>query len=563
MGKWWENAVIYQIYPKSFQDSNGDGIGDIQGMIQRLDYLKELGIDAVWLNPIFLSPQVDNGYDISDYYQIDPVFGTEKELERFIQEAHRRNIKVIFDLVMNHTSDQHPWFQEAIKGPDNPFREYYLWEKPTENHEVPNNWASFFGGSVWEKEPEGDEFYFHLFAKEMPDLNWENPKVRQEILEIACYWAEKGVDGWRLDAFIHVDKADFSNQVVGVEQGELSIAEEYYANLPKVQTYLHEFSSELKARYPEMFIVGEAASATVELAKQYTDPNPEKIACDTVITFRYFPEDQTKKDPRIPFDRQPGTLNWPAFEQVMDEWQKEMGQDRYPTLYWNNHDMPRMVSRFGDDQEYRTQSQTMLACLMYLQKGLPFMLFGEEIGMKNLVIDDLNGYNDPQAKDFFQQAIVQGYSEEAALTMLNATTKDASRGVMQWNDQAYSGFSTVAPWSGVNNEADYHVAAQFAHPESIFHFYQRMIALKHLPLFQKGAFIRQHYGAGIYSYRREFEGEKAIVICNTGNKKTDVMCEFEVTKTDILLRNQEILLKNNQTIELPAYGAIVLKLKEN
>lgn len=556
MRNWWENAVVYQIYPKSFQDSNEDGIGDLQGIIQRLDYVKKLGIDAIWLNPIFISPQIDDGYDVANYDQIDPIFGTEADAEALLVEAHKRGIKVIFDFVMNHTSDQHPWFQEALKGPDNPYRDYYLWQKAADKQELPTNWASFFGGSVWEKEPNGSDYYFHLFAKEMPDLNWENPEVRQAIFAVACYWAEKGIDGWRLDAFIHLEKADFQQQL-DLEPGKIGLAEEYYANLPKVHEYMHEFSQKLKAKYPEIFIVGEAASADLSLAQGYTDP--AHVECDTVITFRYFPETTSQKDPRLPANFQPAPLDWTAFKEEMQQWQTKLGHERYPTLYWNNHDMARMVSRFGDEEHHRAASQKMLATLMYLQKGIPFLLFGEEIGMKNLLLDEQKLVYDSQEGAFYQNALMDGYSKEATLKMLNQTSKLASRGAMQWNEQAYSGFSTVQPWSGVNVEPIYNAAAQVADRESIFHYYKKLLALKHQRLFQKGKWTYVDFGKSFYSYRRSDSEGQALVICNITNSSHTIEVGFAITQKNVLLANEELNIKNAKTIELPAYGAIVLK----
>ncbi|HRK99887.1 MAG TPA: alpha-amylase family glycosyl hydrolase, partial [Trichococcus flocculiformis] len=332
--EWWHGLIVYQVYPMSFQDSNGDGIGDIRGVINRLDYIQNLGVNMIWLNPIFKSPKVDNGYDISDFLEIDPIFGTMAEVEELILEAHKRGIKVIFDFVMNHTSEQHPWFQEALKGKDNPYRDYYIW---ADGQDLPNNWESFFTGTVWEKEPSGDQYYFHLFAKEMPDLNWANPEVRRAMVDIAFFWLDKGVDGFRLDAFIHLQKEEGFPDVEGLDEGEIGLAENYYANLPKINEYMKFFTSTLRERYPDTFIVGEAASATVELARSYTDP--VLGGCDTVITFRYFTMDEKSKDPRLSSNMQKTKLLYGAFKKNLQEWQKVMADVGGPTLYWNNHDM--------------------------------------------------------------------------------------------------------------------------------------------------------------------------------------------------------------------------------
>lgn len=481
--KWWKNAVVYQIYPKSFQDTNDDGIGDLKGILKRMDYIRSIGVNMIWLNPVFDSPQIDNGYDVANYYAIDDSFGTMADMEKLIEEAHKRGIKVMMDFVLNHTSDQHPWFQEALKGPDNLYRDYYIWHEAVKERSVPNNWGSFFGGSVWEKEPNSDSFYFHLFAKEMPDLNWENPEVRLAMADCAEFWLDKGIDALRLDAFIHVDKeADFPD-VSTANKNEIVLAENYYANLPKVIDYMKEFSQRIRKDYPNVFLVGEAASASIDLAKQYTDPI--NAVCDSVITFRYFPETEQLKDERLPLNMQHGKLDLKKFKQIMAEWQKELAPIGGPVLYWNNHDMARAVSRFGDDEQHRDNSSKMLATLMYLQKGIPFLLNGEEIGMKNLTIETIENFSLPGADLFYQIALDLGHSKEFALEHLNARSKDVSRGIMQWDNSNFAGFSARAPWSGVNREEKYNVLDQEADVNSILNYYRMVLELKQEPVFYR------------------------------------------------------------------------------
>ncbi len=383
---WWKEAIFYQVYPRSFKDTNGDGIGDLKGIISRLDYIQLLGVTAIWLNPIFSSPQIDNGYDVSDYYTIDPIFGTVSDAVELIEEAHKRNLKVIFDLVVNHTSDQHVWFQEALKGPDNPYRNFYIWEDAKQGGHLPNNWVAIFGGSVWEKEPVGDQYYFHLFKKEMPDLNWDNPEVEKAILDIGKFWLNHGVDGFRLDAFIHMDKLDDFHEVEMENGEELVSAQKINAFLPNIKNYVQNLSMDLRKVKEDIFILGEAASANVDLAFEYT--NPESDMCNAVVSFLIFPEDETMKDPRLPFNMQSSRLNKKAFKEVMVDWQTKMDPYGGPVLYWNNHDMARVVSRFGDVEHYRDNSSKMLATLMYLQQGIPFIFNGEEIGMRNLHYSD-------------------------------------------------------------------------------------------------------------------------------------------------------------------------------
>lgn len=554
--KWWKNTVVYQIYPKSFQDTDGDGIGDLKGIIQRLNYIQSLGVNMIWLNPIFVSPQVDNGYDVANYYAIDDHFGTMADMEKLIDEAHKRGIKVMLDFVLNHTSDQHPWFQEALKGPKNIYRDYYIWQDPIEQRSVPNNWGSFFGGSVWEKEPKGSSFYFHLFAKEMPDLNWKNPEVRLAMADCAEFWLDKGIDALRLDAFIHVEKENGFPDVGTASKDEIVLAENYYANLPKVIDYMKEFSQRIRKNHPDVFLVGEAASASLELAKKYTDPADE--VCDSVITFRYFPEIEESKDERLPLSLQHGKLDLEKFKQTMSEWQKGLAAIGGPVLYWNNHDMARAVSRFGDVEEYRDKSSKMLATLMYLQKGIPFLLNGEEIGMRNLEIKNIDQFSLPGADVFYQQALDLGYPKEFALEQLNARSKDVSRGVMQWDDSNYAGFSTHRPWSGVNHEEKYNVMDQESDANSILHYYRAVLRLKQKTVFIEGDFRLLETNLETYCYERIWKSSKAIVCCNMSeNKQTITLEDLTAQPYTVALTNDGNILQENQ-LNLSPYGAVVL-----
>ncbi len=557
---WWHEIVLYQVYPKSFQDTNHDGIGDIRGIIKRLDYLKDLGVNMLWLNPIFESPQVDNGYDVSNYHTIDPNFGTMEDVEELIKEAHKRDIKIIFDFVANHTSNQHPWFKEALKGKDNPYRDYYLWAdgKGENGNDLPNNWQSFFGGSVWERESVNGQYYFHLFAKEMPDLNWENPIVREEITNIALFWLEKGIDGFRVDAFIHIGKEPGYPDVSGVLEGDIAIAEEFYAHQPNVNPYMKEWADTLRKDYPDIFIVGEAASSSPELGVEYSDP--EKGGCNSVITFRYFTEDWDAKDSRIPGNLQPGQLKIVDFKQVMSEWQESFADMGGPTLYWNNHDMARVVSRFGNDsEEYREQSAKMLAALMYLQKGIPIIMNGEEIAMKNLEFHSLDDFVAPETKEFIQKSRVVGYKDEEILANLAATVKDASRGAMQWDDTEYAGFSTITPWGGVNQESKYNVLEQISREDSVFNFYKQLIKIKKSTLFKDGLWKLVPTSDSLYVYKRQMEENTALVICNLTEKEQEFVLpqEFVRKSYNILLENEHIRHYDN-VITLGAYGATII-----
>lgn len=553
--EWWKEAIVYQVYPRSFKDTNEDGIGDLQGVIEHLAHIKDLGANTIWINPIFESPQVDNGYDIADYYAIDPIFGTMEDAIELIEAAHEQNIKVIFDLVLNHTSDQHIWFQEALKGPENPYRAFYIWADAKENGDLPNNWASIFGGSVWEKEPAGDQYYFHLFKKEMPDLDWDNPEVEKAMLDIAKFWLDKGVDGFRLDAFIHMDKLEGFPDIESEKPGEMVSAQEINQHLPNIENYLQTLTSELREVKPDVFILGEAASADPDLAVRYT--RPKNDMCDAVISFLLFPEDDSLKDPRLPANMQAAKLDKSAFKNVMEEWQTKLAALGGPTLYWNNHDMARALSRFGDAENYRKNSSKMLAALMYLQKGIPFVFYGEEIGMINLSQDDPNLFETPGAAAYYSKAQQLGYSEEHILKELNSTSRDVSRGVMQWDDDDYGGFSTVPPWSDVNREAVYNVREQKEDPNSILSFYRSLLEYKKQPLFIDGNFKMHDTKETLYVYERALNNKKAIIVCNF----TDV--EEHIYEERILESGWKVLLQNegnvvdNGAITLAPYGVLV------
>lgn len=532
---WWENAVIYQIYPKSFADSNQDGIGDIKGITKHLDDLQALGVNTLWLNPIFLSPQVDNGYDVSDYYQIDPTFGTMEEVEEMIDEAHRRNMKVLFDLVLNHTSSAHPWFQAALKDKNSPYRDFYYFED-----DKPNNWGSFFGGSVWEQTEDGS-YYFHLFDKDMPDLNWTNPSVRQAMVEVAKFWAKKGVDGFRLDAFIHMAKDDFSKQGKPETQ-DIVVAEEYFANLPEVQMYLKAFRQALDEAFPNLFYLGEASSANLSLALDYI--HPDHCECDAVVTFRYFEEHDQVVDTHLPTRFQPKQLNWQHFAQTMDEWQEAMNDIGYPTLYWNNHDMARLISRFGEEK-YES-SQKALATLMYLQKGIPIILYGEELGMKDWRASDINQIPEDGAEDFYHQALALGYDKDYILEMMSHQSRNASRGMMPWTTQ------TENEWLGGIQPCTQSYSDQMKNKDSMWHFYKELLALKQTPLFTQGSYKRLSMTP--YAYERQFEQEMADVVVNL--EKTPLTFDIAEGSECLLLQNG---LKEGRTITLYPYGSVVIK----
>lgn len=516
-----DDLVVYQIYPKSFCDSNADGVGDLQGIIQKLDYLADLGVTMIWLNPIFLSPQIDNGYDISDYYQIDSIFGDMTDMQSLLEKAHAKGIKVIFDLVLNHTSDQHYWFLEAKKGQDNPYRDYYIWKNPhKETGKEPNNWASFFGGSTWELID--NQYYFHLFAKEMPDLNWHNPKVRQEMVDIAKFWLAKGVDGFRVDAFIHIAKQmDFPNMPFVKDSHEpFVLAEQYYANLPEIKIFMIEFVQEIRKDYPDAYFVGEAASATAELGYRYT--NQKDGFFDSVITFRYLVDKPT--DALQPYQK--SYFDMVTLKANVMEWQQLLAQDNPMVLYWSNHDMPRILDKFKFPQDKRYDMATLLATLMYLQRGIPFIYYGEEIGMQNFQLkwEDIV---DPKEQQLIALANQKGSLQDEVLHQISYKRRDTARGMMQWQKNTSRG------WIRANREMEFNVAEQQNLTKSILNYYKQLLRLRRQAVFVQGSWYLEETSDELYIYTREHANEKVTVLCNLSDQEQNFKCDGTVLLSNL------------------------------
>ncbi|XGK32857.1 alpha-glucosidase [Lactobacillus acidophilus] len=551
MSHWYDHAIIYQIYPKSFQDSNDDGIGDLNGIRKRIPYLQNLGVNAVWLNPVFVSPQVDNGYDVSNYFAIDSHMGTMEDMENLIKDLHKAGIHIIMDFVLNHTSDQHPWFQEAIKNPDSLYRDYYIFAG--HDNKQPNNWGSFFGGSVWEPDPAGTgQSYFHLFDKRMPDLNWKNPEVRHAILEIAEFWLKKGIDGLRLDAFIHIGKADLRQNYPAMDDKPV-IAEPFFANLPQVQEWMRPFCEQIKEDYPDALLLGEAASASVNLAVDYT--NKRNHLMNSVITFCYFTEDDSKIDKSYSAQYQPKELDLTAFKQNQVVWQQTLAGISQPTLYWNNHDMARLATRIAKTS---TQAKS-LAMLMYLQRGIPIIYYGEELGLKNLHFTSVDQFEDQTVAPWIKEAEKAGISRDAAFAMVSDTHKLPARGPMPWNDTENNGFTSAKPWLNGISQDDVTVANEVNSDNSMFTFYKNMLNLKKEKLFQDGTYYMISTGKDSYVYQRDLGNESAIVAVSLSNKKISIDLPEEYIKE--LLKAGEYQLTNGKLTLMP-YAGVVLK-KEN
>ncbi|MBO5323401.1 MAG: alpha-glucosidase [Oscillospiraceae bacterium] len=495
---WWESAVFYQIYPKSFQDTDGDGVGDLKGILSRLDYLEKLGIDGIWLSPVCQSPQVDNGYDISDYQDIYPVFGTMEDMEELIRQAKMRGISIIMDLVLNHSSDQHPWFLEAKKGRENPYHDYYVWRDGTED-KMPNDMGSVFGGPAWTYVPELGQYYFHQFAPQQPDLNWDNPKLRQELYQMIRFWVDKGVGGFRLDVIDQIAK----------------VPDEFItANGPRLHEFLEEMSR--KAFCEEGIVtVGEAWSADVPRAQKFSSRDGKQLSM--VFQFQH-----------IGLDQQPGKAKWdtmplylPDLKKCMERWQLGLQEEGWNSLFLNNHDLPRIVSRWGNDGIYRVESAKMLATMLHGMQGTPYIYQGEELGMTNIRLE-LNQYRDLEIHNLYAERTAAGYTPQEVMESIYARGRDNARTPMQWTAGVNAGFTTGEPWLPVNdNHSFINAEAALADPDSVFHYYRRLIELRKThEVFRKGKFVLLlPEDPNVFAYLRQTEEENLLVICNFSDKQ--------------------------------------------
>ena len=500
--KWWRNAVVYQIYPRSFQDSNGDGIGDIQGIIDRLDYLKKLGIDAIWLSPVCRSPQDDNGYDISDYQDIDPMFGNMNDMERLIAEAKKCNIRIMIDLVLNHSSDEHRWFQEAKKGKDNPYHDYYVW-RDGEEGVLPNDMGSVFGGPAWEWVPELKQYYFHQFSVKQPDLNWENPKLRKEIYDMILWWMEKGAGGFRLDVIDQIAK-----------EPDQKITN----NGPRLHEFIRELSKETFQK-GDLITVGEAWGADTERAKLYSNPDGSEFSM--VFQFEHMMLDQEAGKEKWDFC----PLPFVKLKQNLAKWQTALFECGWNSLFWNNHDLPRIVSRWGNDKEYRVESAKMLATVLHGMQGTPYIYQGEELGMTNVRFESIDQYQDIEIRNMYKERLQKGYSEAEIMESIYTKGRDNARTPMQWDDSVNAGFTTGIPWMEVNpNYTEINAEKALENENSVFYYYQKLIQLrkeyleeydKLCYIFAEGDFrLLLEEDENIFAYVREYQGKQMLVVSN-------------------------------------------------
>ena len=541
--KWWQKSVIYQIYPKSFFDSNGDGIGDLQGIIQKISYLKRLGVDVIWLCPVYQSPQEDNGYDISDYESIYPGFGTMDDMKKLIRICDREGIRIVMDLVVNHTSDEHKWFQEAKKSRENPYRDFYIWRKG-KNGQLPNDLESNFGGSAWEYSEETDEYYLHFYSKKQPDLNWENEKLRQEIYRMMNRWLDLGIASFRMDVIDLIGKLP---------------DEKIKENGPRLHEYLQEMNANTFGRRDAM-TVGECWGATPEIARLYTAPERKELS----MIFQF---------EQIQLDKKKGGQRWDLKEldlrdlkAVFSKWQYELEECGWNSLFWSNHDLPRIVSRWGNDREYRELSAKMLATLLHGMKGTPYIYQGEELGMTNAPFTSIEDFPDIETQNIYKERLRAGFSEEETMCAIRKKARDNARTPMQWNAEKNAGFTTGTPWYQVNpNYTEINAEDAMSREDSVFYYYQKLIRLR-----------REHeimaYGIydlllpedeDLYIYTRTLENEKWLILCNF-HEKERVITSMRMGR--VILSNYADTPQLEELCLLRPYEAVIYQIsgkKEN
>ena len=552
--KWWKESVVYQIYPRSFMDSNGDGIGDIKGITSKLDYLKELGIDVIWLSPVYQSPNDDNGYDISDYQAIMKEFGNMEDFDEMLAAAHERGIKIMMDLVVNHTSDEHRWFVESRKSKDNPYRDYYIWRDAKDGRE-PNNWGSCFGGSAWQYDETTDMYFLHLFSKKQPDLNWDNKVVRREVFDMMTWWLEKGVDGFRMDVISMISK------VPGLPDGPKDKDALYgdfgpsVINGPHVHDYLKEMRKEVLSKF-DTITVGETSGVTVEEAVKYAADDESELN----MVFQF---EQNDLDGGEHGKWNLNKIYLPDLKAVLNRWQTYLEGKAWNSLYWSNHDQPRIVSRLGNDTEaYRELSAKMLATCLHMMKGTPYIYQGEELGMTNVPFASMDEFRDIESINAYREYTENGIiAPEDMMKYLNYKSRDNARTPMQWSDEENGGFTKGTPWIKINpNYTTINAKEQMEREDSVFHYYQKLISLrKKEPVIVYGTFaLLMPEDEDIFMYTRTYEQEKLLVICNFSQKERELEIPEEWERGTILLGNYKDAAVGRKMC-LRDYEAIVIK----
>ncbi len=552
--RWWKESVVYQIYPRSFCDSNGDGIGDLNGITGKLDYLKELGVDVIWLSPVYKSPNDDNGYDISDYQAIMDEFGTMEDFDRMLATAHEKDIKIMMDLVVNHTSDEHKWFIESRKSTDNPYRDYYIWRPAKEDGSLPNNWGSCFSGPAWEYDRTTDMYFLHLFSKKQPDLNWDNPIVRQEVFDMMNWWLDKGIDGFRMDVISLISKRP------GLPDGEPGLNGYATFNIAANGPHVHEYLQEMRQKAlnnADTITVGECSGVTLEEAKKYARSDEKEL--NMVFQFEHMSVDSDKETDNKWTTRK---MDLRDMKEVLSRWQKGLQDIAWNSLYWENHDQPRSVSRFGNDSDqYREISAKMLATCLHMMQGTPYVYQGEELGMTNCPFNTLENFRDIETLNAFHELTGQGKAtEEEMFAAISYKGRDNARTPMQWDDSAYAGFSTAEPWIMVNpNYTKINAKDQVNREDSVFKYYQKLIRLRHeSDLIVYGTYdLILDDDTDIYAYTRTLNDEKLVVYCNFSENTREVEIPAEFTNGKILISNYTDAVVRDK-ITLRPYEAVVI-----
>lgn len=557
---WWKKSVVYQIYPKSFYDTTGNGVGDIAGIIEKLDYLKKLGVDVVWLTPIYKSPQRDNGYDISDYFVIQEEYGTMEDFDRLVAEAHKRDLKIIMDIVVNHTSTEHEWFQEAKKSKDNPYRDFYIWKNQKEDGSAPTNWVSKFGGSAWEHDKLTEQSYLHLFDVTQADLNWENERVRRSVYDMMTFWFEKGVDGFRLDVINLISKDQrFLDDDGSIAPGD---GRKFYTDGPRVHEYMREMNQEVFSKYDSM-TVGEMSSTTVDHCIKYSHPDRHELSM--TFNFHHLKVDYPNGEKWALAD-----FDFIKLKEILSTWQTEMNKGGgWNALFWCNHDQPRVVSRYGNDELYHNKSAKMLAATIHLMQGTPYIYQGEEIGMTNPKFSSIDEYRDVESLNVYEIKRAQGMGENEILEILKHKSRDNSRTPVQWSDEPNAGFTKGKPWINPgDNYREINVEKALDDEDSIFYFYQKLIALrKQYEIITYGNYeLILGEDEQIFAYIRNGADEKLLVINNFYGSETAFELPEDITfegyHSEILLSNYEDSSKEFKQVLLRPYESIVYHLKK-
>lgn len=559
-GAWWKECVVYQIYPRSFYDSNGDGICDLRGILQKLDYLKELGIDVVWLCPVYKSPNDDNGYDISDYQDIMEEFGTLADWEELLAEMHKRGIKLVMDLVVNHTSDEHPWFIESRTSKDNPYRDFYIWRPARDGHE-PNNWRSFFSGSAWHYDEQTGEYFLHLFSKRQPDLNWEHPPVREEIYKMMDWWLQKGIDGFRMDVINMISKTPGLPDAPVTINDRYQFGGQYFINGPRLMEFLTEMKQKVLSHY-DILTVGETPLVTTQDAIQIA--NEETGVLKMVFQFEHM-------DLSAEMGAEPGTSKSSRLldlKAVMSRWQKDLEGRAWNSIYLGNHDQPRSVSQFGDDGPYRVESAKLLGTFTHMLQGTPYIYQGDEIGMTNVAFESIEEYRDVATRNMYREAVEEkGLDPAEMLKIVHAKSRDNARTPMQWDSSEHAGFTTGAPWIKVNpNYKEINVTNALADPNSVFYYYQKLIRLRREhPVIVYGSYelvLPAH--EEIYAFTRTLYEDRLLVILNFSRNSPvfDLPENISFGSAEVLISNYKVHPDENiHEITLRPFEARVYRLR--